>query len=129
MSSGGYPSSSLEHKHYNDEDEKLLNTSRQSRSQPIPQGQLFRFDCLSCQISEVYYYYLDQLTVSTPIYQQGMRTNLPEVIHIPLQYQRFNGLLDLPHAAAAIIRHSASSTRTLCMPFELNQLSPIYYLK
>jgi len=44
-----------------------------------------------------------------------MIANVPEIIHIPVQYQQFKSSLDLPHAAAAIIRHSSSTNRTLGM--------------
>jgi hypothetical protein len=40
---------------------------------------------------------------------------LPEIVHIPPEYQRFKSSLDIPRAAAAIIRHSPSTTRTLGM--------------
>jgi len=46
-----------------------------------------------------------------------MITNAPEIVHIPLKYQQFKSSLDLPHAAAAIIRHSSSTTRTLGMSY------------
>jgi hypothetical protein len=38
-----------------------------------------------------------------------------KIIHIPPEYQRFQSVLDLPLAAAAVIRNSPSTTRTLGM--------------
>ncbi len=39
MSSGGYPSSSSEHKKYTEEDQKLIEWIRQYRSQPVTHGE------------------------------------------------------------------------------------------
>jgi hypothetical protein len=45
-----------------------------------------------------------------------MIRNAPsEIIHIPPAYQRFQSVLDLPHAAVAVIRNSPSTIRTLSM--------------
>lgn len=41
--------------------------------------------------------------------------NAVEVIHIPIQFQRFQGLLDLPQVAGASIRQLPSTTRTVGM--------------
>ncbi len=58
---------------------------------------------------------LDQIPTNSSIDKQEMMANASEIIHMPPQYQRFKSLLDLPHAATAIIRHSPSTTRTLGM--------------
>ena len=94
MSSARNPTTSSatcsENKKHTEEEQKLINMMQQCRVQSVPSAG-----------------HLGQ--------QQGMKTNLPEVIHIPPAFQQFQASLNLPQAAASIIRHSPSSTRTLGM--------------
>ena len=46
-----------------------------------------------------------------------MIANAPEIVHIPVEYQQFKSSLDLPQAAATIIRQSSSTNRTLGMSY------------
>jgi hypothetical protein len=43
--------------------------------------------------------------------------NVAELIHIPPEFQQFESSLDLPHAAAAVLRNSSSASRTLGIRF------------